>query len=376
MRIVHISLDEKFIDCAIDQFKQLNNVESVFCAQTGADSFTFIKNPDVKLFHSADEVIDFANQEQFDYAILHSMCFAPRILLRLNKPILWCSWGYDIYSDKRDDLQKLFSISLYKPMTRKAADIGPKNFKEKVSLFLRIFGILSNRQKRYNELIKKISYLSVVLKNEFEAARKLHPHLKYFPFRYMSLDDAMPYVRYQGKERSILLGNSLDPTNNHIDLLKLLEERQIQCKVYIPISYPKEFITYKKRLKEFAANLKYVSPIFLEDFIPKEDYFRIFDECSVAIFGHMRQQAIGNVYHIFYSGKKAFFYKDSLNYKYLKNAGFQIFNVEDDLTQEIFNEPLCEEIQKQNYNLVQKDENYKEYMQKLQAFFNQLQNES
>lgn len=372
MRIVHISLDEKFIDCAIDQFKLLNGVESTFCAQTGSDEFKFIKSTGVKLFHTADEVIDFANQGNFDYAILHSMCYAPRILLRLNVPILWCSWGYDIYSDKSEDIQKLFSMTLYKPMTRRAASIGPRNFKERLSLILRKFGILSKRQKRYNSLLKKIPYLSVVLKDEYKAAQDTYPHFKYFPFRYMTPDESFPYVPFHGKERSILLGNSLDPNNNHIDLLKLLEERKIHCKVYIPISYPKEYVEYKTKLKEFAATLKTITVVFLEDFLPKQEYFRIFDECSIAIFGHLRQQAIGNVYHIFYSGKKALFFKDSLNYKYLSDFGFKVFNVEDDLTQDIFENPLNEEVQKHNHKLVVNDENYDSYMQNLQAFFDNL----
>ena len=34
MRIAHISLDEKFIDCAINQFSLLKGVDSVFCVKT------------------------------------------------------------------------------------------------------------------------------------------------------------------------------------------------------------------------------------------------------------------------------------------------------------------------------------------------------
>lgn len=373
MRLIHLSLDEKFIDCAVRQFKELKNVESTFCAQTNKDSFKYIKSPEIQLFHSADEIVDFANNGNFDYVILHSICFAPRILLRLNIPILWCSWGYDIYSDKSEDLQKLFPLNLYKPKTRKAAAIGPKSFKEKATLFLRHFGILSKRQKRYNELLKKIPYLSIVLPQEYPEALKSHPHFKLFPFRYVDPQKSRPFVRFQGTEHSILLGNSLDPNNNHIDVLEILESKQINCKVYIPISYPNIFDYYKANLKKYAAGLRFVTVQFLEEFMPLDQYFKILDECSVAIFGHIRQQASENVYHMFFSGKKIFFFRDSLNYKFYKNSGFCVYNIED-LTSEVFDEPLSEDYQKTNHSIVSKEEDYVHYMNELQNFFDQLGN--
>ena len=89
----------------------------------------------------------------------------------------------------------------------------------------------------------------------------------------------------------------------------------------------------------------------------------------------MRQQAVGNIYHTFYSGKKALFYKNSLNYKYFKNFGYKIFSIEDDLTQDILSQPLSEEIQKYNYSLASSNEDYKTYINKLQVFFDKLSKE-
>lgn len=371
MRLIHISLDEKFIDCAVRQFDELKGVESVFCAQTNSESFKYIKSHGVHLFHNADEIVDYANNGGFDFAVLHSICFAPRILLRLNIPILWNSWGYDIYSDKSEDLQKLFPLTLYKPETRKAAAIGPKTIKERLTLVLRQIGILSKRQKRYNELLKRIPYLSIVLPQEYPEAVKAYPHFKLFPFRYVDPQKSKPFIRFQGTGHSILLGNSLDPNNNHIDVLKILESKQIKCKVYIPISYPHNLEHYKSNLKEFTKGLHFVTVQFLETFMPLDQYFQILDECSVAIFGHIRQQASENVYHMFFSGKKIFFFEDSLNYKFYKNSGFCVYKLEE-LNQSVFDEPLSEENQKLNHTIVSKEEDYSRYMNELQKFFDQL----
>lgn len=372
MRVIHISLDEKFIDCAINQFNQLKGVESVFCAQTKNDSFKFIKSEDVKLFHTDDELIDYVNEQGFDYVIMHSMCFAPKKLLRLNAPILWNSWGYDIYSDKTEKIEKILPMNLYKPLTRKAADKKPATVKDKVAVFLRKFGFRSNRQKVFDQLVKKIPYISVVLPKEFEAIHERDPHFKFFPFRYMDPGESYSFELNTRKDQSILLGNSLDPNNNHIDLLNILEKRQIKCKVYIPISYP-EVENYKKKLKAFAQKLKFVTVRFLEDFIPKEEYFSILDECSVAIFGHIRQQAVGNIYHMFYRGRKVFMFKDSIGYKFFKEQGLKIFSVEDDLQASIFEETLSEADQRTNHQFVYNDENYETYISELQSFFDKVQ---
>ena len=372
MRILHLSLDEKFIDSAIEQFNLIQGVESVFCVKSDLDTLKYINSPGVRIIHTMEEIIDFANNGNFDYIIMHSLWMGPKWVASLKVPILWNSWGYDIYSDKSDIIAKPIHLSLYKPKTRKAAEKKAKTLHDRLVIFLRKFGILSQRQKRYNSIIKKIPYLSVVLPIEFDFIQKKCPHFNFFPFRYIDPSERIPFKAYTKTTTSILLGNSLDPTNNHIDILDIMEKRHIQCNVYIPISYPDNLDTYKKNLKAFASKLKYVNVRFIEDFIPKSEYFRIIDECCAAIFGHIRQQAIGNIFHFFYSGKKTLFYEDSVNYKYFQKESFKVFSIEHDLTQEIFSKPLSEDIQKYNHDLVCKDENYKSYMSQLQSFFDNL----
>ena len=372
MRIVHISLDEKFIDCAIEQFSDLHGVESEFCVCAPGDKAKLVKSPNIRIFHTSEQIVNYANGNHFDYAVLHSLCLSPRILSKLQMPILWSSWGYDIYSDESNVLAKPITLSLYKPKTRAAANIKPKTLHDRIVILARKFGIVSKRQKKYDALISKIPYLSVVLPIEFDYIHKKHPHFKFFPFRYIDPSESIAFTPYTKATTSILLGNSVDPTNNHIDILSILEKRNIQCTVYIPISYPSNQETYKKALKSFAATLKTVKVRFLEDFIPKEEYFKIIDECSVAIFGHIRQQAVGNIFRMLYTGKKILMYKDSVGYNYFKQHNVKIFNIEDDLHQDFFEKPLDIESQKANYTFVLNDENFETYIKSLQGFFDNI----
>lgn len=369
LKIIHICSDEKFIDSTIKQFDLINGVDSTFCAQTEAPSFKFIKSTTVLKFNDANKMIDFANKGHFDFAILHSLCYSPTFLNRLNIPVLWASWGFDIYSDYYDLIQKPISLSLYKPLSNKFAENHPKTIHDKIIVFLRKFGVLSKRQKEFNTLINKIPYISVVLEDEFEMIKKPYPHFKKFPFRYMgqviSKEDFQP-AQISNK---ILLGNSLNPTNNHLDILKILEKRTIKCEVYIPISYPAGYKVYKDALKKYASELKYVTVFFMEDFIPKEEYFRIIDQCGVAIFGHIRQQAVGNISRMLLKGKKVFLYKDSIIYKSFTSLNYKLFSLEEDLNPSIFQSSLPIVDQMSNFQLIRDRNNYSTYIENLQQFF-------
>ena len=374
MRIAHLSLDEKFIDCAIEQFSDLHDVESEFCVCAEGDKAKLVKSPDIKIFHTSEQIVSYVNENHFDYAVLHSLCLSPRILSKLQMPILWCSWGYDIYSDKKATKRKPIVLDLFKPLTRKALGPQQTTFKEKLKYLLLKIGYKSSLQKHHDAFLKKISYLSVVLPEEFEMVKKNFKQLRFFPFRYVDKDNGALNHNILSPTKSILLGNSLDPTNNHIDILQSLENIKVHCKVYIPISYPNVPGPYKKRLKEFAEHLQYVTPIFLEEFIPREQYFDIINECSIAIFGHIRQQAVGNILHMFCEGRKIFLYKDSIAYKHFYNAGAKIFSIENDLEPAIFDSVLGEDIQNKNRSIVRNEDYYATYIKQLQAFFDNLAN--
>lgn len=374
MRIVHISLDEKFIDCAIEQFSDLHGVESEFCVCAPGDKAKLVKSPDIKIFHTSEQIVNYANGNHFDYAVLHSLCLSPRILSKLQMPILWSSWGYDIYSDKKNAKRRPVVLDLFKPLTRKALGPQQRTFKEKIKYALLKVGYKSSWQKHHNAFLKKISYLSVVLPEEFEMVKKKFNQLQFYPFQYIDKDNGEFNHNFHTSTKSILLGNSLDPANNHIDILQSLENLKVNCKVYIPISYPDVPGPYKKRLKEFAEHLQYVTPIFLEDFIPKKKYFSIINECSIAIFGHIRQQAVGNITYMLCTGKKVFLYSNSISYKHYNDIGAKIFSIEKDLDANIFDNVLDKAIQNKNREIICSEEKYDIYISQLQAFFDNLAN--
>ena len=90
--------------------------------------------------------------------------------------------------------------------------------------------------------------------------------------------------------------------------------------------------------------------IWLEDFIPFKEYISYLDSITHAVFGQIRQQAIGNINFCFERGIKIYLYSDSIIYKQLNKWGYIIYTIENDLTSDSLNEVLDEVIVEDNKN--------------------------
>lgn len=373
LKICHLCPDEKFIDLAIDIFSHLN-IKSEFFTNLKYDKYNCIKNTEVKNCRNLTDLINYINDNEFDFVIFHSLYFLEHKykLLKLRPKIIGITWGYDIYSDKNDILKMAVDIDLFMPLTRQYANVMNNNLLYKVKYpFKWLYNKILRKQWQYDSFLNKISYISTVLPNEFELVSKKFQNVKPFPFDYMDPKANIQFVPNESLNNNILVGHCLLPTNNHIDILNILEERKIKCNAYIPLAYPngkfEQFDSekYKNKIKEFCKTLKYVNPIFIENYIGKYEYFKIIDNCSCAIFGQLRQEAIGNINHMLFTGKKIFL--DGINYQYYSKHT-DIFNI-DDLNPNIFDNVLDIKSQERNYNFIHRKENYQDYINNLEKFF-------
>ncbi len=105
----------------------------------------------------------------------------------------------------------------------------------------------------------------------------------------------------------------------------------------------------------------------MDDYLNRENYFELLNSCSCAIYGFTEQQAIGNIYQMFRTGKKVFFFKDSKMYNYFKESDLNIFDV-DNISIDVFDSTLDNKSQRINFDFVINDENYEEYIKVLHNF--------
>lgn len=109
---------------------------------------------------------------------------------------------------------------------------------------------------------------------------------------------------------NIILGNSATETNCHLDALELLSKyKENNIKIYIPLSYGD--VQYAEIVKIKARSIFREKVVFLETFIPPEEYRKCLTQMDIGIFNNNRQQALGNLAYLFATGAKIYLNEDS-----------------------------------------------------------------
>ena len=370
IKLVHLSNDSKFLDCAIEQYNLLNNVFSIYLVESSLPHLKYVKSSNISIMKNIDEVVDFIKNSGCDFVVVHGLFFSLSKLQLVNKPFIWCSWGFDIYSDSSSYFHKLISLPLYKPLTKKFI-VGntPMSVGQKI---LKYCKALITRYRYYKFINTKVKYISTVFPEEYQFIQKSVKGVGFYPFRYMNVRNDKIEVKNDIGGECILLGNSCDETNNHMDVLEKLELLQKEIKVIMPISYPENRLAYKKMLRQYVEKLKYVKVILLDDFMPYEEYCKLISKCSFAIFGHIRQQAAGNITQMLRMGAKVFMYKDSMGYQHYTNLGCKVFSIDDDLNAEQLSQLISDNDAKKNLSIINPVNGRLRYMNNLQLFFDSL----
>ena len=123
----------------------------------------------------------------------------------------------------------------------------------------------------------------------------------------------------------MLVGNSADPTNNHILILeKLAASKPLAINIYVPLSYGNE--EYAKKVIQKGYELFANKFIALTNFMPFEEYMKFLSTIDIAIFHHERQQAFGNIISLLSMGKKVYINQKSNLWKYFKSKRIVLFD--------------------------------------------------
>jgi hypothetical protein len=131
------------------------------------------------------------------------------------------------------------------------------------------------------------------------------------------------------KTKTILLGNSAAPSNEHIEALTWLAHLSEQpIKILVPLNYggdPKYVETVVEHGKALFAE-KFIA---ITDMLDKREYDKLLASIDVCVFGHHRQQGLYVVYSVFARQKKMYIRSSTSTYEGLKANGFVVFPSED-----------------------------------------------
>lgn len=126
---------------------------------------------------------------------------------------------------------------------------------------------------------------------------------------------------------NILLGNSADPSNNHIDVLEKLRPYAAEdIKIFCPLSYGDA--EYAKQVAGYGKSIFGDKFNPLLEFMKFDDYKKLLARIDIAIFNHKRQQGMGNITALLGMGKKVFMRSDITSYHAIRTLGALVYDVE------------------------------------------------
>lgn len=238
--------------------------------------------------------------------ILHGL-FNPKILLilfltpRLLKKCYWVIWGGDLY----------------------VYQLGERNWKWKIREFLR------------RPVIKNMGHLITYIPGDVELARKWYGAKGEYHecLMYLSnvIDENIIQSAHEELEEytglNILVGNSADPSNNHITSLeKLLPYKEDDIRIFVPLSYGDQ--GHAKKVIETGRAWFGEKFVPLTSFMLLDEYLKFLKSLDIAIFNHQRQQAMGNTITLLGMGKTVFMRSDVNQWHFLKGLGIKLNDVE------------------------------------------------
>ncbi len=231
--------------------------------------------------------------------------FLPRSIIR---KFYWIIWGGDLYSST----QKQSSCT-----------------ENKYDRLTRIF-------------VRKIVHIVTPIKGDYEFSKEVFGHNAEYHFAYYPsfINRGNTSLSMTKSEKYLLLGNSADPSNNHMEIFGLLKKKHFKGKIICPLSYGDK--TYAEEIVEYGVRYFGDRFIPLLKCIPYDEYSKLMDSIGVAVFAHDRQQALGNIIPLIARGKKVYIKKNITSWSFLNNIGISIHDIQEisitKNTEDIFNE--------------------------------------
>lgn len=331
VKLLHIVKDDKFADSAWEFFEATVPDQSTYIlADMGPVKYLekIVPGKVHRFAYLSPRFIQ--SLTGYDAIILHSLNeFALEVLARIppDVPVLWIGMGYDYYYD----LLYASEWELLKAETRELVQSYNPNFGQRgpVNLFKRLLlPLLYPNFFRKKELLNKIDLFAPVLESEYcrisEKLGGLHPEFVRWNYGKTAdlVDGAIDTTIVAG--RDILIGNSATPTNNHLEIFRLLAGLGLPegSRVVVPLSYGDE----RYRSKIIEAGRQYFGERFvpITEVLPFRDYVEMLRGCPTVIMNHLRQQAAGNLIISLFLGARVYLDPENPLYEEYRNQGLSL----------------------------------------------------
>lgn len=285
------------------------------------------------------------------------------IKLGIKKELYWVLYGGDLYNH--------IDKELHSKQTKKLIEEIGFNFSDNNISINSIYRKSIIRKMDYilTDFIKDFSILNSTFINNSKRLSYLHPT----PVDFSLLEKKglfnKQYNFNDKYDKVILVGNSANSLNNHIDILYKLKQIDSEnfC-IVMPLSYSGHD-AYVNKITSIGNRLFNERFIPLSNYLDPEIYSGILKQVDIAIFNHNRQQAVGNIWALLYTGAKIYLSEKISTYKWLKDLNLNIKSIEkikwDSSLFDTFEDDQL------NKTIINKAFNKKQYIFKMDKIFNE-----
>lgn len=257
--------------------------------------------------------------KEYDLVIFVNLTMYCRKILKLlpsNIFVMWRFFGHELYSQRLD-------LTLSNRTKRVAKGEYEVFEKKNLKDYLYFFRKTASRIRDLQQWSKKVNYIQLYSKEEHKFLKK---HWIFIPKLFqLGMSSVLPELK--PKKKFILLGNSRNVNNNHLDILDFLKTSKnrnpYQVKMFLNYGHKRN---YFNAVVEEIKVIPQVNPVY--DFLPRKEFNQIFEEASALVLNCYRQRALANIFAGIKMGCKIYLNKKNITKKWLKNEGFKIFSIE------------------------------------------------
>ncbi|MCI5140577.1 MAG: hypothetical protein D3909_02380 [Candidatus Electrothrix sp. ATG1] len=358
--IVHIVLDDKFGDYIISQFNTVDENVNIFFVISFSANFSNISVKYSNVYSSninclfeylennkkyISSIVFHGLNEEFKWDVI----FMYKKLFHLH----WMFWGTDGY------MLPCLKKNIFDKKTRKVRRLFSQNKllttiveNELTYFFFKKYFFLKHNKifflEKLEKAIKNVNSISPVIPDDYYLIkRKLKLNAEMVQFSIGSIDSIVKNIKAGKDGKNILVGNSCSLENNHLDIFWRLNLLDLMGrKIIVPLSYGETYLGLRRLIDSKGYSMFGENYIPLHEFIAVDEYNKILGDCSVAIFNHKKQQAMGNIITLLWLGVKVFINNESPVYNYLKRESLIVYRT-CDISQDGLDNPL-DELQKAN----------------------------
>lgn len=349
---LHIVNDEKIINRTIDVFDECLDTKNIYVVMKTRKPFKWVTERDNVLTPS--ELTARFGEFTFDKVFIHllnrrKINFIEKLNLGDAK-IYWIIWGLDLYNN-------LLEPKGFEMIDPNSSYAKANRWKDALTGWFN--RILDNRKERRiaDFIRKRIDYIVTdTTDNDYDYLLRYYPELKdkqWKDFFYYPIDVILgeELLASSVTSNNLMIGNSASCSNNHEFVMKQLKALDLTGrKVYVPLSYS-IVKPYVKTVEQAGRSMLGDSYAPLHSFMPLEEYNKLQQSVSVAIYGNWRQEAIGNILISLYLGAKVYLAKRNPVYEWAHRHDLIVFPLEE-ISQTGIDTPLPESDKEHNKSIL------------------------